>query len=113
MRSELGTRLVEVETAQRQSRTARDELDRVAHELDIKSRSVDTLTHSVQEQTTQLQQLQAEKAAAEQLASALKEQLEEVRRNMTVRVLRPRPPLVIRQTGITISGNGGVGTLQL
>jgi hypothetical protein len=32
---------------------------------------------------------------------------------LTIRVLRPHPPLVIRQTGIIISGNGGVGTLQL
>jgi hypothetical protein len=30
--------------------------------------------------------------------------------NMTIRVQRPRPPLVIRQRGITIPGNGGVGT---
>jgi hypothetical protein len=28
--------------------------------------------------------------------------------DMTIRVLRPPPPLVIRQTGITIPGNGGI-----
>jgi hypothetical protein len=32
---------------------------------------------------------------------------------VTIRVLRLHPPLVIRQTGITIPRNGGVGTLQL
>jgi hypothetical protein len=30
-----------------------------------------------------------------------------------LRVLRPNPPFMIRQTGITIPGNGGVWTLQL
>jgi hypothetical protein len=33
--------------------------------------------------------------------------------DMTIRVLRPHPPLLIQQTGIIIPGNGGVGTLQL
>jgi hypothetical protein len=32
---------------------------------------------------------------------------------MTIRGLRPLPPLVIWQTEITIPGKGGVGTLQL
>jgi hypothetical protein len=31
----------------------------------------------------------------------------------TIRVLRPHPPFVIRQTGIANPGNGGEGTLQL
>ncbi|KAK7088015.1 golgin subfamily A member 3-like [Littorina saxatilis] len=75
MRQELGTRLTELETAQTQQKAARDELDRVAHELDIKNRSVETLTINSQEQTAALQQLQAEKADLEHHVAALKQQV--------------------------------------
>ena len=78
MRQELGTRVTELETAQSQQKAARDELDRVAHELDIKARSVESLTHDFQEQTVMVQQLQAEKGALEQQVAVMKERLEQV-----------------------------------
>ncbi|KAL8611681.1 hypothetical protein ACOMHN_055680 [Nucella lapillus] len=77
MRQELGTRVTELETAQTRQKTTRDELDRVAHELDIKTRSVDSLTQSHQEQTAQIEQLRAEKSSAQQQVAVLKQQLEQ------------------------------------
>ena len=80
MRQELGTRSVELETAQAQQKAARDELDRVAHELDIKTRSLETLTHNAQEQKGAIEQLQAERASLEQQVVVFKQQLQQVRR---------------------------------
>lgn len=76
MRQELGTRSAELETAQKEQKAARDELDRVAHELDIKTRSVDSLTHNHEEHRALIVGLQADKAALERQVAALKVEVE-------------------------------------
>lgn len=76
MRQELGIRQVELQKAQAAQKAARDELDRVQHDLDIKNRSVEALTLDHHQKLSLIQQLQAFKAAAEEELAGLKKNLE-------------------------------------
>lgn len=79
MRQELGTRLTELQVAQNAQKAARDQLDRVTHELDIKNRSVDALTHDREQHLSQIQELLSCKALLEEKVSDLKMELEQVK----------------------------------
>ncbi|XP_025091253.1 golgin subfamily A member 3-like isoform X3 [Pomacea canaliculata] len=76
MRQELGIRQVELQKAQAAQKAARDELDRVQHDLDIKNRSVEALTLDHHQKLSLIQQLQAFKTAAEEELAGLKKNLE-------------------------------------